>query len=136
MSHNAGAMSPDSYHHFPHTYDLLATYIFKLCLASPNGLVHFIATAAPADCCPSAMQVVVEYDSAETDHFIELADAIEERFPGVAVDGVEKEDIPKGFFRIRAANGDILFVSEDSNIKPDPGAVVSILEEAGYSPEG
>ena len=82
------------------------------------------------------MQVVVEYDSAETDHFIELADTIEERFPGVAVDGHEKDDGPKGFFRIRAGNGDILFVSEDSSAKPDPEAVVSLLEEAGYSPEG
>ena len=82
------------------------------------------------------MQVVVEYDSAETDHFIALADAIEEHFPGVAVDGHEKEDSPKGFFRIRAASGNVLYVSEDSSVKPDPEEVVSILEEAGYSPEG
>ncbi len=82
------------------------------------------------------MQVVVEYDSAETDHFIELADAIEDRFPGVAVDGHEKDDGPKGFFRIRAANGDVLFVTEDSSAKPDPEAVVSILEGSWVLPRG
>jgi len=80
------------------------------------------------------LQVVVEYDSAETDHFIELADAIEDRFPGVAVDGHEKDDGPKGFFRIRAATGDVLFVTEDSSARPDPQEIVSILEGAGYSP--
>ena len=82
------------------------------------------------------MQVVVEYDSEETDHFIELADAIEERFPGVAVDGHEKEQCPKGFFRIRAGNGDILFATEEGGDKPDPEEIVSLLERSGYSPEG
>ena len=89
-----------------------------------------------ADGCPHTMQVVVEYDPAETDHFIALADAIEDRFPGVAVDGHEKEDGPKGFFRIHSANGDILFATEDNSVKPDPEEVVGILEDAGYSPEG
>ena len=89
-----------------------------------------------ADQCFRGLQVVVEYDSAETDHFIELADAIEDRFPGVAVDGREKDDGPKGFFRIMAAEGDVLFVTEDSSAKPDPQEIVSILKGAGYTPEG
>jgi hypothetical protein len=79
------------------------------------------------------MQVVVEYDSAETDHFIELADAIEECFPGVAVDGHEKEASPKGFFRVRAGNGDVLVSTEEGKGGlPDPQQVVSILKDAGY----
>ena len=89
-----------------------------------------------ADYALHLLQVVVEYDSEETDHFIELADAIEERFPGVAVDGHEKEQCPKGFFRIRAGNGDILFATEEGGAKPDPEEIVSLLERSGYSPEG
>ena len=34
-------------------------------------------------------QVLVEYDPAEVDRFIEVADAIEDAFPGIMVDGVE-----------------------------------------------
>lgn len=78
----------------------------------------------------------MEYDSEETDHFIALADAIEERFPGVAVDGREKEDGPRGFFRVRGGSGDVLFATEDGAALPEPQEIISILQDAGYPAEG
>ena len=49
------------------------------------------------------------------------------------MDGHEKEASPKGFFRVRAGNGDILFSTKDGEGGlPDPQQVVSILQDAGY----
>lgn len=49
----------------------------------------------PADHIPSlVMQVLVEYAPAEVDTFIAFADAVEEEFEGIMVDGVEVRQGP------------------------------------------
>lgn len=77
---------------------------------------------------------MVEYDPAEVDRFIEAADAIEDAFPGLIVDGVEIEDRP-GAFTVSLEDGTTVFTraSETAEV-PSNDDLVSILSQAGVRP--
>ncbi|KAI7840099.1 hypothetical protein COHA_006140 [Chlorella ohadii] len=54
------------------------------------------------------MAVLVEYAPAEVDAFIAFADAVEEEFEGIMVDGVEVPDRPHAF-DIRLEDGQTIY---------------------------
>ena len=46
------------------------------------------------------------YDPGDVDHFIEVADAIEDSFPGIIVEGIEVEGAGAGsMFEVKSAEG-------------------------------
>lgn len=80
-------------------------------------------------------QIVVEYDPADVDFFISIADAIEDRYPGLMVEGEEKEsssaDSP--LFEVRAEDGRELFSARQKGHLPDSDEVLDLLAAAGVS---
>eukprot|EP00884_Botryococcus_braunii_P019842 jgi/Botrbrau1/6541/Bobra.40_2s0012.1 len=66
---------------------------------------------------PPPARVVVEYSGEEVDRFIELADALEETFRGLAVEGVELDD-RLGAFEVKTEDGRVLFSAELSGRYP------------------
>jgi hypothetical protein len=77
---------------------------------------------------------MVEYDSAEVDRFIDAADAIEDAFPGIIVDGVEIEDRP-GAFKVFLEDGTEIFKRESDSIDVPPNDdLVASLSQAGVRP--
>ncbi|BDA49560.1 hypothetical protein COCOBI_14-1780 [Coccomyxa sp. Obi] len=82
------------------------------------------------------LQVIVEYDSTDVDHFIEIADAIEERFPNLMVNGEETEGGPaegKLLFEVKAEDGRVLFSARQTGRLPDSGEILDALTAAGVS---
>lgn len=77
-------------------------------------------------------QVEVRYDPADVDHFISVADAIEEAFPSLVVDGVEAEGAQA--FEVAAEDGRILFSQATEKRLPDPEELVGLLSAAGVRP--
>ena len=79
-------------------------------------------------------QIVVEYDPAEVDRFIEAADVIEDAFPGLIVEGVEVDDRPHAF-DVLLEDGTKVFerVSESAEV-PSAEELVVALSEAGVRP--
>lgn len=78
--------------------------------------------------------IMVEYDPAEVDRFIEVADAIEDAFRGVIVDGIEVENRP-GAFTVLLEDGTEVFTraSETADV-PSNDDLVSALSQAGVRP--
>lgn len=86
--------------------------------------------------CCGDMQIVVEYDPADVDFFISIADAIEDSYPGLMVEGEEKEgnsasDSP--FFEVRAEDGRALFSARQTGRLPDSEELLALLAAAGVS---
>jgi hypothetical protein len=80
------------------------------------------------------LQIMVEYDSAEVDRFIDAADAIEDAFPGIIVDGVEVEDRP-GAFKIFLEDGTEIFKRESNTVDvPSNDNLLASLSQAGVRP--
>jgi selT/selW/selH-like putative selenoprotein len=76
------------------------------------------------------VQVVVEYHPDEVDKFIEVADAIEEAFPRLVVDGVETEE-QRSAFEVKTKEGRILFSSLSAGRLPESGELLELLQAAG-----
>lgn len=77
---------------------------------------------------------MVEYDSAEVDRFIDAADAIEDAFPGIIVDGVEVGDRP-GAFKVSLEDGTEIFKRESDSVDvPSNDDLVASLSQAGIRP--
>ncbi|KAL4421605.1 hypothetical protein ABPG75_010896 [Micractinium tetrahymenae] len=68
---------------------------------------------------PPPQKVMVEYAPAEVDAFIAFADAVEEEFEGVMVDGVEVDGHP-GAFDIRLEDGQTIY-SRAAEAEAAPG---------------
>jgi selT/selW/selH-like putative selenoprotein len=81
------------------------------------------------------VQITVEYDSAEVDLFIEVADAIEDRFPSLMVEGEEMEGGSAGafLFEVRDGDGRELFSARKQGHLPDCQEILDILAGAGVS---
>jgi selT/selW/selH-like putative selenoprotein len=75
----------------------------------------------------------VEYDPAEVDHFIAVADAVEDAFPWLIVDGVEVEGRP-GAFQVSLEDGTAVFARAQGGAVPDPDDLVSQLSRMGVRP--
>ena len=76
---------------------------------------------------------MVEYDPAQVDRFIEIADAVEDVFPGVLVEGVEVEGRP-GACDILLEDGTLVVGTASGGAVGDLDAVVSRLSQAGVRP--
>ncbi len=81
-------------------------------------------------------QVIVEYNPADVDRFIEIADAIEERYPSLMVDGQEiEEDTADGdlTFEVKAQDGHSLFSARQTKRFPDSAEILVAIAAAGVS---
>lgn len=70
----------------------------------------------------------MEYQEGAVDYYIQLADAIEERFPDVVVDGVEVST-DNGSFQVMDEDGKVIFSGAEGE---DTSLIVQKLEEAGF----
>jgi len=70
--------------------------------------------------------VVITYDPEDVDEFIAVADAIENAFPSIMVEGVEAEG---DRFAINTEDGDRIYASESK--QQDPEAIVAALRAFG-----
>lgn len=77
--------------------------------------------------------MVIEYDPAEVDRFIEVADAVEDSFPGVMVEGVEVEGRP-GAFDVALEDGTTVFSASPQQELPSSDELLAKLSEAGVQP--
>lgn len=86
------------------------------------------------------LQVRVVYDPEDVDLFIAVADAIEDAFPELIVEGEEAEASGGGGggggrFVMSTDDGRVLFERTDSAQSVDPAALVELLvKEAGLEP--
>lgn len=76
----------------------------------------------------------MEYDPADVDSFIAVADAIEEAFPGVVVEGNEKEDGRPGSFEIQTSEGIAIFSRLRDKALPDPEVIISRIANRANLP--
>ncbi len=119
---------------------LLALLYFALSLAVfTNSLSH------PPPSSNNTKQVWVSYAPADVDAFIAAADAVEEAFPGVLVEGEEAEEGAGGegassasAFEVRLADGERVFARAAGVVAAadEPAAVVAALRGAGARPAG
>ena len=75
-------------------------------------------------------QLFVEYHPAEVDSFIQIADSIEDAFPGLQVEGVERRDLQQSSIVLRGESGEVLRVQAGK--VPPSAALVEALEKVGY----
>ena len=73
----------------------------------------------------------VEYDPAEVDRFIELADAIEDAFPSIIVEGNEGEEGRPGSFEVCTEDGRCVFSRLGSGVWPEVGDLLVRIRAAG-----
>ncbi|GBF97736.1 hypothetical protein Rsub_10900 [Raphidocelis subcapitata] len=99
------------------------------------------AVAAPARrhyrCCPGLDgqppdRVNIEFDPEDVDTYIAIADAIEEAFPNIVVDGNAESDGRPGSFEVVGATGTVLFSRLAAvGASPQAAAIVAALEADG-----
>ena len=77
------------------------------------------------------MQVTIRYPPDAVDSFIEVADAVEDRFPDLQVDGEETEDLKDGTFEVLANDGRILLSAAEEKFNPEE--IVKALEDSNVS---
>lgn len=71
---------------------------------------------------PTILQIIVEYDSADVDRFIEIADSLETAFPGILVDGIEKETTTI----TTTSSSEFSFLDEDGTVLLNTASKTSI----------
>ena len=81
--------------------------------------------------CHLAVQVVVTYGQDEVNQFIDLADAIEEEFPELQVEGVEIEQDRQGF-SVKTEDGKIVLERKSAGPFPEASSIIESLKEAGF----
>lgn len=84
---------------------------------------------------PPPTKVVVEYSPADVDAFIAFADAVEEEFQGIIVDGVEVDGPPHSF-DVKMEDGQLVFSrmaesSSSSSSLPEYSDLFARLRQAG-----
>lgn len=76
--------------------------------------------------------MLIEYDPEDVDTYIEIADAIEDAFPTVVVDGNPESDGRKGSFEVVGATGNVLFSRLGAGgAAPQAAAIVAALRADG-----
>ena len=76
------------------------------------------------------LQVIVTYASDKVDEFIQLADAIEDEFPELQVDGIEADSSQQKFL-INKEDGDVVTEADTSEF-PATFSVIEYLRKAGF----
>ncbi|KAK3251385.1 hypothetical protein CYMTET_39273 [Cymbomonas tetramitiformis] len=80
---------------------------------------------------PPPSKIIIEYDEAEVDRFIEFADAIEDIFPELMVDGNPEGTVPKkGAFEVSLENGQILFSKLQEDRFPSEDEVLEAIKKS------
>ncbi len=69
----------------------------------------------------------MEYDPADVDRFIALADAIEDAFPDLVVEGNLEEEGRPGSFEVATEDGAPLFSRLASHCYPEPEGLVRAI---------
>lgn len=77
------------------------------------------------------MQVIVTYGQDELNQFIDLADAIEDQFPELSVEGVEIEQDNQSF-SVKTEDGKIVMERKSAGPFPETASVIESLRQAGY----
>ncbi|KAA6424624.1 MAG: hypothetical protein FRX49_05292 [Trebouxia sp. A1-2] len=75
--------------------------------------------------------VVVTYGQDEVNQFIDLADAIEEEFPELQVEGVEIEKDQQGF-SVKTEDGKIVAERQSPGPFPEASSIIESLKKAGF----
>ena len=78
------------------------------------------------------MQIVVSYGQDEVNKFIDLADAIEDEFPELQVEGQEIEQDQQDF-TIQTEDGKILAQRKPSEPFPEAANIIGKLRDAGFA---
>lgn len=73
------------------------------------------------------LQLVIEYGSGAVDDYIRVADAIEDRFPDLAVDGQEL-DVESGALTVTREDGTVLYKGD---VDTASDTFIEELEKAG-----
>ena len=73
--------------------------------------------------------MIVSYDEAETDKFIELADYIEDHIAGVEVQGNPGGAAPAGTFSILQEDGTMLFERSSELQYPNLEKLASVIQD-------
>ena len=71
------------------------------------------------------------YGQDEVNQFIDLADAIEEEFPELHVDGVEIEKDQQGF-SVKTEDGKVVMERKTAGPFPEASSIIESLRKAGY----
>ena len=77
------------------------------------------------------MQVTIKYGPRLVDDFIEIADAVEDEFPDLQVDGDEDEDLEEDTFQILAEDGRVIFTAHMADFNSE--TVIKVLQDSGIS---
>lgn len=121
-----------------HTGELLTSMD---CTASPAHDTNFCncyqqhlckTSTNPMGAVPAQIQVV--YDPADVDHFIALADAIEDAHPDLMVEGTELEaggGRSGTTFEVKSAEGHFLFSGRQQGRLPGAEELLSIIAAVG-----
>lgn len=80
-------------------------------------------------------KIVIEYDPQDVDVFIAMADAIEDAFPSVVVEGNEDGDGRAGAFEIVTSDGTPIFSKLESKRSPDPADVIDRIINRAKLPQ-
>ncbi len=77
------------------------------------------------------VQVTIKYRPDAVDDFIEIADAVEDQFPDLQVDGDEAEDLDEGTFEILGDDGQVIFSAPIADFNSE--TVIKVLQDSGIS---
>ena len=77
------------------------------------------------------MQVTIKYGPKLVDDFIEIADAVEDEFPDLQVDGDEEEDLEEDTFQIVAEDGRVIFTAPMADFTSE--TIIKVLRDSGIS---
>lgn len=77
------------------------------------------------------MQVIVTYGPIELNQFIDLADAIENEFPELSVEGVEVEEGNQSF-SVKKEDGTVVIERKSAGPFPEAASIIESLKEAGF----
>ena len=77
------------------------------------------------------VQVTIKYGPEAVDDFIEIADAVEDEFPDLQVDGEEEDDLEEGIFKIVGDEGHIIFCAAMTEFNSE--TVIKVLRDSGIS---
>lgn len=78
-----------------------------------------------------SVQVVVTYGQDEVNQFIDLADAIEDEFPELYVEGVEVEKDQQGF-SVKKEDGTVVAERKSAGPFPEASSIIESLKKAGF----
>ena len=77
------------------------------------------------------VQVIVTYGQDEVNQFIDLADAIENEFPELSVEGVEI-DKDNQSFSVKKEDGTVVMERKSAGPFPEAASIIESLKEAGF----